>query len=400
MGCSRAAHYLFCSSVFILESFYDPADRTRHARSGPLQEPLSASRNRRPCSSFIKEAHADQEAGRDEQAVADYRELLRLDASIAPAYNNLARLYYNLGRYPEAITTLKQGLALSPEMIPAKVMLGAAYFQMGSLAEALAPLQAGVEALPDDRFARMTLARVLIGLKRPADAVVQLNAILAINPKDQEAWYLLGKLHLDLSREAFTQVQAIDANTPLAHELAGEIMESMQNTPGAIDAYKQALASAPGDASAREHLANLYWTTGDWSRAREELTALLAKQPGNCVAHWKLANAMDEMGEPADAAMAEVKRALALCPELAQAHAERGRLLLQTGHPAEALPDLLIAEKAAPDEPTVQHLLAEAYKAQGDTERAAAANLRFQQLLAAEHTAKEGRAARVMQSNQ
>ncbi len=51
----------------------------------------------------------------------------------------------------------------------------------------------------------------------------------------------MGKLHLDLSQEAFEQVQTIDPAAPLAHQLAGEVMESMQNTPGVVDAYKQAL---------------------------------------------------------------------------------------------------------------------------------------------------------------
>lgn len=349
---------------------------------------------------LYEKAHADQEAGKDDQAVADYHQLLRLDPSIAPAYNNLGRLLYNLGRFPEAVLTLRQGLAIDPKMAPANVMLGAAYFQLGEPEHALAPLETGVRSLPSDRFAHMTLARVLLDLKRPADAVVQLNLILKTDPRDQEAWYLLGKLHLELSQQAFTQVQAIGADTPLAHELAGEIMESMQNTPGAIDAYKQAISSSsPQDASALEHLANLYWTTGDWAHARQELTTLVAKQPGNCMAHWKLANSLDELGEPAEAGMMEVNRALEICPSLPQAHAERARLLLRTKQPAKALPDLEIAEKAAPDEPLVQRLFAQAYRALGDQQHALAADQRFQKLEAAEHAAKEQHAARVVQSN-
>ena len=349
---------------------------------------------------LYEKAHADQEAGRDEAAVADYRELLRIDGSVAAAYNNLGRLLYNLGRFPEAVAILRKGLALEPGMAPANVMLGAAYFQMGQLESAVAPLEAGVAALPTDRFARMTLAKVLLGLKRPGDAVAQLNAMLAADPRDQEAWYVLGKVHLQLSEEAFSRVQTIDKNTPLANVMVGEIMESMQNTPGAIDAYKRALAGAPGDAGALDHLANVYWTTGDWARAREELTALVAKQPGNCAAHWKLANSLDELGEAPGAGMTEVNRALELCPGLPQAHAERARLLLRMKRAKEALPDLEAAERAAPDEPQVQRLYAQAYRAMGDPQRAAAADQRFRELEAAERAAKERHAASVMLSNQ
>lgn len=350
---------------------------------------------------LYQKAHADQEAGKQDQAVADYRELLRLDPSIAPAYNNLGRLLYNMGRFSEAATILRQGLALDPNMAPANVMLGASLFQLGQLQEAVAPLEAGVQSLPADRFARITLARVLLDLKRPSDAVIHLNAIIATDQKDQEAWYLLGKLHLELSQQAFTQVQSIDINTPLAHVLAGEIMESMQNTPGAVAAYKQAIQAAGGDKTGPlQHLANLYWSTGDWDHAREQYTLLTAREPGNCVAHWKLANSMDELGEQPETGMKEINLALAQCPALAQARAERARLLIRSGHAREALPDLEAAQKQAPDEPSVQRMFAEAYRAVGDKPRADAANqayLRLQQKL---HTAQETKAKTVIQANQ
>lgn len=297
------------------------------------------------------------------------------------------------------MTTLKKGLAIDAGMHPAEVMLGASYFQLGQMRDAVAPLEAGVQALPEDRFARMTLARALLGLDRTDDAMVQLNAILTTNPKDQEAWYTVGKLHLRLSEEAFTEVQKIDPATPLAHELAGEIMESMQNTSGAVAAYKQAIAAGPENPGALEHLADLYWHTGDWAHAQQGYRDLLSKQPANCAARWKLANASDELGEAPAVGLKELDTALAQCPALAQAHAERARLLIRTGKPADAVIDLQAAEQAAPDEASLQQLFAQAYRAMGDRVRADAAILRFQQLEAAQHAEKERHAASVIQAN-
>ena len=349
---------------------------------------------------LYQKARADQAAGNDQAAVADYQKLLHLDPSVAPAYNNLGRLLYNLGRFPEAIATLEKGLALQPDMAPAEVMLGASYLETGDPAKALSPLQRGVQALPDDRFARLTLIRTFTALNRRDDAVAELRTLVTRDPKDQEAWYLLGKLELEQSQAAFAQVQAIDPNSPLAHQISGEIMESMGNTPGAVAEYKAAIAAAHDNVAAMEHLADIYWTTGDYSHARDGYTTLLAKQPGNCKAHWRLANSLDELGEAAEAAMTEIQTALAACPALPQAHAERARLYLRMKRPAEALPDLKLAEAAAPDEPSVQRMLAETYRALGDRAKAEQANLRFQQLVAAEHAAKEQHAARVVQANQ
>ena len=348
---------------------------------------------------LYQKAHADQEAGHPEQAVADYRELLRLDPSIAPAYNNLGRLYFNLNRFPEAVSTLEKGLTLQPDMAPASVMLGASYLQLGNAAKAVPPLEAGVAALPDDHFARLSLARAYIRLERREDAVAQLQQLLQHDPKDQESWYLLGKLQLEQSQASFAQVQAISPDSPLSHQLSGEIMESLKNTPGAVAEYKRALAIDPSDLEAQGHLANLYWSTGDWTQARPLLVDYLAKRPSDCIARWKLGNTLSQLDSPPEDVLREADAALKQCPDLAQARVDRARALLKTGHAREAVPELKTAESKAPDEPSIQFLLARAYKALGDSAAAASAAARFESLQKAEHEAAEKHAADVITAN-
>lgn len=348
---------------------------------------------------LYQQAHDDSEAGHFDQAIAEYKRILHLAPEIAPAYNNLGRLYFNLGRFPDAAEVLRQGLAVDPSMHAAEIILGASDLQLGRTSEAVPLLQRGVEAMPDDRFARLTLAQALVKTDHPDDAIAQLNLLLAHAPNDQEVWYTLGKLHLQLSQAALTRAQAIDPNTPLAHQLAGEVMEGMANTPGAITEYKLALAAAPDDTAALDHLASIYWSTGDWAHAQDSLRTLVARQPSNCIAHWKLANTLDELDTELADALHEIELALTQCPELPQSHAERARLLLRTGKPSAAVPDLLIAEKGAPDEPSIQRLLAQAYRALGNRAAADQANARFEQLITAEHSAKEHHAAAVLQAN-
>ena len=344
-------------------------------------------------------AQSAQAAGKPEVAIEEYQRIVRLSPGLAAAYNNLGRLLYNAGRFSEAAEVLRKGLTVNAEMPPARVMLGASYLQLGRPKEARPELEAGVQAMPEDRFARMTLARTLIALEEPEPATVQLDQLLKTDPEDQEAWYLLGKLHLELSQQAFTQVQAINPDSALSHELEGEIMESLSNTPGAVTAYKQAIAAAPNDPVALMHLADVYWHTGDWTSARSSYLRVLAVEPGNCTAEWRLANSRNELGEAPDDALRELNAALQACPSLAQARAERARLLLRTGKPADAVADLKQAEAAAPGEPSVQQLLAQAYRALGDRAAADAANARFHTLDQAVHAAQEKHAATVIQAN-
>src|ERR1700726_862208 len=238
---------------------------------------------------LYEKARAEQSSGADAAAVADYLEILRLDPKLGAAYNNLGRLYYNLARYADAVQVLTKGLRIDASMHPAEAMLGASYYQMGEYEKAAPVLELAVRAMPEDPFPRVMLARALIHLDQPEKAMSQLHLLVSKDPKDQEAWYLLGKLQLELSQKAFARVYAIDPNAPLAHELSGEIMESMSNTAGAIAEYKKALAVAPTDTGALEHLANAYWHTGDWAAARDGFLAYLRQDPSNCIAHWKLA---------------------------------------------------------------------------------------------------------------
>ena len=349
---------------------------------------------------LYQHARSAQAANDNTGAVADYLKIIHLDPKLGAAYNNLGRLYYNMGRYTDAVPILLRGLRIDPTMHPAEIILGASYYQLGSFDKAARSLEAALKVLPDDRFARITLIHALADQGNLDEAVGQLRQITSNDPKDQEAWYLLGKLQLQLSQQAFERVHAIDPNSPLSHELSGEIMESMKNTPGAIAEYKKALEVAPTDVGAMEHLANAYWSEGEWAEARDSFAAILQQYPNNCLADWKLANSLDELNTPPADALKQVDAALATCPSLSQARVEKAKILLRLGRPADSVPELLRAEKSVPDEPSIQILLAKAYKALGDSAHAAAADAKFKQLLQAEHSSEENHAADVIRANQ
>jgi predicted Zn-dependent protease len=214
---------------------------------------------------------------------------------------------------------------------------------------------------------QITLAKVRIHLHEYGGAVDLLKTYTEQNPKDQEAWYLLGKTYLQLSEDSLGKINQIDPNSVVAHEVAGEIDESMHNYDGALVEYKKAIAQAPNQPEPHMHMATAFWSIGKWDSARTEFEAGLAHDPNNCTAHWKLGNAILEAnGEPADA-LSHLNKAVELCPELMQARVDRARALIKSGKHDQALPDLLLAEKESPDEPSIHFLLASVYRAQGKT---------------------------------
>lgn len=313
------------------------------------------------------QAHAAQQQGNIDAAIDKYRAMIRLAPHLAPAYNNLGMLYFNQHDFTKAAETLEQGLKLNPEMPGASAMLGTSYFELGETEKAEAPLATALRANPSDNLAEMTLAKVLIRLRKYDEAIDPLKSYTKRNPNDQEAWYLLGKTYLQLSEDSLGKINQIDPNSVVSHEVAGEIDESMHNYDGALVEYRKAVEMAPHRPGTHLHLASAFWSTSKWESARMEFEAELTNDPNNCSARWKLGNTILELNGSASNALAQLNQAVERCPELMQARVERARAQIKLGKQNEALPDLLMAEKDSPDEPSIHFLLASVYRSQGKT---------------------------------
>src|SRR6185437_3426169 len=184
-------------------------------------------------------------------------------------------------------------------------------------------------------------------------------------PKDQEAWYLLGKTYLQMSENALAKVNQIDPNSYVAHEVAGEIDQSMKNYDGALLEFNKAATLAPKQPGTHARLGNVYWMMGKWDSAQEQFRAELAIAPGDCVSRWKLADSMLQANGSNEDALHNLDQTIEECPKLMQARVDRAKALVKLNRQKEALPDLLMAEKDSPDEPSIHFLLASVYRAEG-----------------------------------
>jgi len=316
------------------------------------------------------QAKAAQQHGDSATAIEKYRAMIKLAPHLAAAYNNLGMLYFNEHDYTHAAEVLERGLELQPDMPSASAMLGMSYFQLGMNEKAEPFLRAALHASPTDDNVEMILAHILINLRKYDEAASYLNNFLERNPKSQEAWYLLGKTYLQMSEDSLKKINEIDPNSVVAHEIAGEIDESMHNYDVALVEYKKAIDMAPHQPGTHMHMANAYWLIGKWESAQDEFKAELANDPNNCTAQWKLANAMLEANDSSEDALSELNQSIERCPTLMQARVDRARALIRLGKQGDALPDLQMAIKDSPGEPTIHFLLASVYRAQGKTAEA------------------------------
>ena len=314
---------------------------------------------------LYEEAKSAQAAGDLEGAAAKYEAILKIASRLASAYNNLGLLYFQRRDFAKAAAVLEKGLKVDPKMPSASALLGMSLYEMADYSGARPRLEAAVRANPQDSHAEMFLARDLMKLEDFDAAAARLQHLARTEPDNQEVWYLLGKVHIRLSENAIAKMNSIDPNSALAHEMSGEIMESMKNYDGALIEYKKAVDLAPHRAGTQYALGNAYWHIGQWEKATEHFRAELQNDPNNCMAQWKLGNIILEQNLASEDALQDTELALKTCPNLVQARVDRARALLKLNRSQDALPDLQIAVKANPEEPTIHFLLAQAYRSLG-----------------------------------
>ena len=316
------------------------------------------------------EAQAAKRSGADSVAIEKYVAMLKLAPHLAAGYNNLGALYFDRQDYEDAARVLRKGLQLNPDMPTASAVLGLSYMKMGQSQEAKAPLEAALRANPDDNNVEMALSRALINLREYGEAVGHLTHHLQRNPNDQQALYMLGKTYLQLSENALGRIQEIDPNSVMAHEVAGEIDESMHNYDGALVEFKKAVELAPKEPGTHFRLGDAYWAISKWDSASVEFREELKVDSRNCRANWELGSSILQMNGPTEDALGSLNKAIESCPTLVQARVDRARALIKLNRPAEALPDLEAAEKDNAKEPSIHFLLSSVYKAQGNAEAA------------------------------
>ena len=349
---------------------------------------------------LYREAKEAQARGDQVVAVAKYESILKIAPRLGAAYNNLGLLYFQQRNFQQAAGILEKGLKVDPKMSSASALLGISLYQLGKYSEARPRLEAALHANPKDDNAELFLAHDLIKLGELQSAAVHLQNLSRRQPQDQEAWYLLGKIYMQLSEQALSKMNAIDPNSVLAHEMSGEIMESMKNYDGAVLEYKKAVEMAPQRPGTHFKLGNAYWYLGEWDTAIKEFQSELVNDPQNCEAQGQIGNILIAQRMNFEEGLAAVDKALAICPNQTQARIDRGRALLKLNRGEEAVKDLQAAEQATPDDPTIHFFLAQGYRAMGRSQEAQAEMKIFSKR---EETARAGRAERareVMQNKE
>lgn len=167
-----------------------------------------------PGSAELHQAMARELAkqGKTDEAIANYREALRINPRLPEAHTDLGDLFYHSmdGRLKaQATGEFKAALAVNPRDEKAELAIGVLAAHRGDLKTAYDDDSSAVKMDPNDTDAYTELGKVLIELDRKDEATKLFEHAVEIDPSNYVAHFRLGTLYRQQGRpdEARHQVE-------------------------------------------------------------------------------------------------------------------------------------------------------------------------------------------------
>ena len=257
------------------------------------------------------------------------------------------------GKLEDARESYRRASTSAVEQRRALQALALVHLQSGAAAEAVNLLTRVVATSPQDAQARRLLARALTAAGQPEEAVQALEEAHAALPDDLEIAFALGSGYLRLKKAEQAEplfAQIVKARPiPQTHVLIGRTYRDFK----------------------------------EYDHARRELQTALAMDPAARRAHYYLGTLGLMWEGPArlEEAIAEFRQELKVSPADPLVSLRLGIALMESRRPAEALPALDVAARAASPESEAFHYLGRAQVAMGMTAEGAASLKRALELV-------------------
>jgi tetratricopeptide (TPR) repeat protein len=202
----------------------------------------------------------------------------------AGARNNLGNALAEQGRFPEAIAQYREALRLVPDFDDPHYNLGNALAKTGQFQEAIEHYRAAVAVRPKDAAIRYALGEALRRLGRTGEAQGQYEEALGGASDSVEVWCGLGSAMLDGGQwagaaKAFGMALQLNPDdTDALVNYAGALAQLGRNSE-AIQAFQTALRLQPDAADVHNDLGGVLAQDGRLVDAKEEFERALQLKP-------------------------------------------------------------------------------------------------------------------------
>jgi len=169
--------------------------------------------------------------------------------------------------------------------------------------------------------------------------------------------------------DTYKEILTIDSESAEAYILAGEAMDEMKNTAGAIEQFRMAVKANPRQPHAHFGLGYLLWTQEAYDEASREFQAELSLDSMHTQSLLYLADIAVKTNRYSEA-RPMLERVEKADPSLSLAHLDLGIILADVGKTDDALKELKEASRLDPGDVDAHWRLGRIYRSTGDLQNA------------------------------
>lgn len=276
------------------------------------------------------------EAGKKQEALEAFRDTLKLNPRSASVRASIASLLLDMGQQAEALPLFTELSLEDPDNESATLGMSRALRGMGRKADSLKALRLALAHLPRSPRLHEELGAALLEDGESEQARDELALSVALDPRQlaSRLRYGLVLFRLKRLRDASSELQAVVTRSPRSQEAQqaapillalGAALVDASDFDESRKAYEAALAAGSRAEANYLDLALATYRAGRHARALEVLQAGSAAHPESAELHYRMGKLLQESGKPAEAE-AEYRQARKLDPKREDA-AEAARKL-------------------------------------------------------------------------
>ncbi len=343
-----------------------------------------------------------------DEAIAAYRESIRLDNWSPAARLGLAEALTLKGKPNEAIVELERAVSLSPGAVEAQIALANILDNSGKPTEAMTIYVNTARNHPGNGQATLALARAWQARNRSDMAEKSFQDTIEKNPGSADAYVGLAELHMDVNELEDAEImllkaKSIDYNNVSSYIRLGELEQRRGNSEEALAWYQlaatlpaadqtlnltlidslirygdydtalsytnRALLQRPNDGELLMRRGRIERIFGQYTESLDSFSQAQAQDPDNSLIYLELANLYLNQGR-VDGALASYEQAIELEPEETTYYVTASQLWVTQDQPERAQELLLEGISQVADPVSLYSTLAAVQLQQGQPESA------------------------------